>query len=184
MRWKTGAFNEWQPIAGSTASTTSHTVEGLLEKTRYTFELRARKASLFSDSVSAPRQPGRGLVDGGASALRPAAQTERRSCSQLFGVAALWSPREPQPPGQVLVAPLAVVGHRVERAAGSVVQYRPVRSDERVVEVLRPAAVSLRSRSGPGSPGRSRRRRVVSSSPLHVFSSAAEAPRAFTYPDL
>ena len=45
-------------------------------------------------------------------------------------------PGKPQPPGQVLVAPLAVVGHRVERAAGSVVEHGSVRPDEGQVEVL------------------------------------------------
>ena len=45
-------------------------------------------------------------------------------------------PGKPQPPGQVLVAPLAVVGHRVEGAAGSAVEHGSVRSDEGQVEVL------------------------------------------------
>ena len=66
-------------------------------------------------------------------------------------------PGKPQPPGQVLVAPLAVVGHRVEGAAGSVVEHGSARPDEGQVEVLveRPFSRVLELRQG--SPGRCRR---------------------------
>ena len=66
----------------------------------------------FRTAFPRPRQAGSGLVGGGASALRPAVQTERRSCSQLFGVPALWSPREPQPPGHAGATPSPAGGER------------------------------------------------------------------------
>ena len=70
-----------------------------------------------------------------------------------------------RPPGkpshrvQVVVAPLAVVGHRVERAAGSVVEHGSVRLDEGQVEVLQVCrSTSSRRRHRPDRPGRHPRR--------------------------
>ena len=98
--------------------------------------------------------------DRAAARSRETAHQSRGASSPGLTDPGLPAAGKPQPPGQVLVAPLAVVGHRVEGAAGSVVEHRSVRPDEGQVEV-RSSVVFVCFRTAPGLPGRCRR--VVSS---------------------